>query len=205
MTSFAYLHARPETSSVAGIFYVGKGNTLKRAKSLGGRNKYHAALVSKYGAENVLVGTIECSTEAIAFDLEKGLIKCLQRMGVKLSNMSSGGEGPSGVPASAKQRERMKEINATFSSDQRKAFRAKEPLDTNSRRSKTVTANWEKKSSAEKAAIAAKLSEINLSSWSNPEVRAKRIAGMRGKKKTMSVAALEARKKNAASRYKERK
>lgn len=198
--SFAYLHARPDTSSASGIFYVGKGNRTRRARDFGGRNKYHASVVAKYGSGNILIGTIECSTEPIAFDLETGLIKCLTRMGVKLCNMSTGGEGSSGVPASAAQRLKMKEVNAGLDHAKRSAARKKEPEDTDMRRSETMKTRWESTSSEEKQRRAEQASALNLVSWADPEVRARRIAGMRGKKKTMTAAALEARKLNASKR-----
>jgi len=100
MTSYAYLHARPGTIEASGIFYVGKG-LLKRALSVYGRNKHHQNVVAKHGAENILIGKIECSSEETAFDLEKGLIKCLRRMGVLLTNQTDGGEGTVGIVPSA--------------------------------------------------------------------------------------------------------
>ncbi len=165
-----------------------------------GRNKYHAAIIKKHGAENILVGTIACSTETIAFELEASLIKCLKRMGVKLSNMSSGGEGSAGVPASKNQRLKMKEINERFSSEKRRAARCKEPSDTNARRSETMRLRWAEKTAEEKQAIGKLITANNNSSWSDPVIRAKRIAGMQGKKKTMTPAALESRKRNLAKR-----
>ena len=98
MTFYAYVHARPNTVSADGIFYVGKGSG-KRAHLLSdrhNRNAHHQRIVAKYGAQNVLVGVMECSTEQFAFDLEVGIIKCLTRMGVALSNQTSGGEGAAG-------------------------------------------------------------------------------------------------------------
>lgn len=93
--SFAYVHARPSTINAHGIFYVGKGS-LERSKRFYKRNPHHSNIVSKYGKENILVGTLPCSSEEIAFELEKGLIKCLRRMNVVLSNQTDGGEGFSG-------------------------------------------------------------------------------------------------------------
>jgi hypothetical protein len=88
----AYVHARPGVDGQ--IFYVGKGRK-KRARSLKARNPYHGSVVVKHGAENVGVGFIPCSSEAIAFELEIGLIKILLRNGVKLTNMMDGGKGGS--------------------------------------------------------------------------------------------------------------
>lgn len=87
----AYLHCRPDGTP----FYVGKG-TDARMNRTDGRNPYHTSIVNKYGAANILKGFIKCSTEQIALDLEIGIIKCLKRMGIKLSNMTDGGDGVSG-------------------------------------------------------------------------------------------------------------
>lgn len=94
----AYVHCKPDLS----VFYVGKG-TLARAKSLrkGRRNIVHERTVAKYGAVNIGVGVLECSSEEIAFELEKGLIKCFRAAGIKLVNMTDGGEGKSGCPNSS--------------------------------------------------------------------------------------------------------
>lgn len=109
----AYVHARPNTTSADHIFYVGKGSK-KRAYDLRpstrSSNKHHANIVKKYGRDNVLVGTIECSSEEIALELERGLIKCLRRMGVDLTNKTDGGEGVSGYVAPDDLRKRLSEI-----------------------------------------------------------------------------------------------
>ena len=89
--SVAYLHCRPDGTP----FYVGKG-THKRMRSLETRNPYHGNIVKKHGKDNILVGGLECSSEETALELEKGLIKCLKRMGIQLANMTDGGEGTSG-------------------------------------------------------------------------------------------------------------
>lgn len=88
MISFAYIHCKP-----TGVpFYVGKG-ALRRAKYLGDRNQHHQNIVKKYGKSNILIGTIECSSAEIAYDLEAGIIKCLRRSGVELCNLTAGGDG----------------------------------------------------------------------------------------------------------------
>lgn len=87
-TSYAYLHCKPDGTP----FYVGKG-ALRRAKYLGDRNPHHKATVNKYGASNILKGWLECSNDQVAYELEIGLIKCLRRMGVELTNFTDGGEG----------------------------------------------------------------------------------------------------------------
>lgn len=92
---YAYVHAKPNTVDVSGIFYVGKGHG-KRCLSKHSRNFHHSNVVNKYGMENILIGKFDCSSEKIAFDLEMGLIKCLRRNGVRLANMTDGGEGTIG-------------------------------------------------------------------------------------------------------------
>lgn len=94
-TFFAYMHARPNTEDIHGVFYVGKGKR-DRHKDFSHRTPYHKNVVAKYGAENILIGKYECSNEAVAMELEKGLIKCLKRAGVSLTNFTDGGEGLSG-------------------------------------------------------------------------------------------------------------
>ena len=86
-TRYAYVHCRPDGS----IFYVGKG-AMRRAKNLRERNEYHKRVVAKHGKENIFIGTIECSSDAISLELERGIIKCLKRSGVKLTNCTDGGE-----------------------------------------------------------------------------------------------------------------
>ena len=101
---YAYLHARPTTCTAAGIFYVGKGSG-GRGNDLFRVNQHHRNIVAKHGAKNILVGKLECSSEDVAFELEKGLIKCLRRMQVTLCNRTSGGEGVPGYTRTAEWRE----------------------------------------------------------------------------------------------------
>jgi hypothetical protein len=89
-TSFAYIHCKPDGTP----FYVGKG-ALRRVKYLGERNPYHQATVNKYGKANILIGMLECSTDNIAYELERGIIKCLRRQNIQLTNFTDGGEGTS--------------------------------------------------------------------------------------------------------------
>lgn len=104
IVDYAYVHARPNGS----IFYVGKGRG-DRYKVYKSRNAHHKHIVNKYGSSNILVGRIECSTHDIALELEKGIIKCLGRMGVELSNITEGGMGALGRPVSASTRQKLHE------------------------------------------------------------------------------------------------
>lgn len=102
MESYTYLHCKPDGTP----FYVGKG-TLRRAKYLGERNSYHQATVAKYGKSNILIGMLDCSSSDIAYNLERGLIKCLKRMNIRLTNFTEGGEG--GVNPCPETRKRLSE------------------------------------------------------------------------------------------------
>lgn len=101
-TYYAYVHAKPTNEGAHSIFYVGKGR-LRRVNLLNRstRNLHYTRTVKKYGSENILIGKIACSSEAIAFELERGLIKCLRASGVKLTNLTDGGEGSSGYKPTA--------------------------------------------------------------------------------------------------------
>jgi len=100
---YAYVHARPDGS----IFYVGKGSG-NRAKKLTRRtNAHHKNILAKHGRKNILVGVMECSDEATAFELERGLIACLKRMDVSLVNRTEGGEGCVGLVVTEEQKQKI--------------------------------------------------------------------------------------------------
>lgn len=105
-TFYAYIHCRPDGSP----FYVGKGKD-RRCYEMRGRSSHHQNVINKYGANNILVGKLECSSENIAFDLEKGLIKCHRRMEVELTNKTDGGDGVSGLVHTSETKEK---ISALF-------------------------------------------------------------------------------------------
>ena len=113
---YAYIHYKPDFTP----FYVGKG-LLRRANSLKQRNSYYMATVEKYGAENIIIGKFECSREENAFDLERGIIKCLKKAGVKITNFTDGGEGSSGRVQSEETRAKISaaQIGKTFSAETR--------------------------------------------------------------------------------------
>jgi hypothetical protein len=166
MTYFSYVHARPEAVNQHGIFYVGKGKEA-RCFDLSERNRYHGFVVDKYGKENILIGSLPCSNEQTAFDLEVGLIKCLRRNGVQLTNQTNGGDGSSGYKFSEESKLKM--------SNSAKLLHSKEDV---------------KKSKSEKMKV------INASRWSDPEYRLRTSNAMKGKKKTLSEAGLNARREN---------
>lgn len=166
MTRYAYIHARPDTEDAHGVFYVGKGRAL-RANVLPARNRYHGFVLDKYGAENILVGKLECSNDDIAFELERGLIKCLRRAGVQLTNMTDGGDGTTGhVVTDEGRKRRSDQMKARWADPEQRAYLAKV--------------------SADRAKV----------QWATPESRERLSKALKGNKKTLSEAALAARRAN---------
>jgi len=112
MSYFTYIHARPDTKDVSGVFYVGKGTKARATKIIGcKRNKYYLNVANKCGVDRVLIGLIECSTEENAFLLEKGLIRLMRNQGVRLTNQMEGGRGgASGHVFTEEQRRKLSEI-----------------------------------------------------------------------------------------------
>lgn len=86
-----YQHIRPDTNA---IFYVGKGS-LRRANSRHRRNEHWKSVVAKSGgfATQVVIDGVD---EELAFLVEIELIDQLHRLGLRLTNKTNGGEGPSG-------------------------------------------------------------------------------------------------------------
>jgi hypothetical protein len=91
-------------------FYVGKG-LLKRVKLISRKNKYHTNIVNKYGKENIIVRSMLCRSEQHALDLEVKMIAALRNGGVKLTNMTDGGEGASGYITSEETRIKLSVAN----------------------------------------------------------------------------------------------
>lgn len=103
MTFYAYVHCKPDGTP----FYVGKGDEVRVAFKKRYHNRHHMNILNKYGEENILVGKMECSTEDFAFDLERGLIKRLRKMGVSIVNLTEGGDGTKGAVRSPETRAKM--------------------------------------------------------------------------------------------------
>lgn len=101
MTQFyTYLHCRPNGDP----FYVGKGQGKRCYAFRRNRNLHYLRVVDKYGARNIQVFVFPCETEEEAFEDEIQQIAQLRAEGHALVNISSGGEGKSGVIPSAETR-----------------------------------------------------------------------------------------------------
>jgi hypothetical protein len=95
---YVYEHWRTDRDE---CFYVGKGKGI-RAYKMSCRNRHHAAIQAKVAREGFAIEVkIVASglSENEAFNLEMRRIAFWRDQGVDLANISSGGDGPSGVPA----------------------------------------------------------------------------------------------------------
>lgn len=90
---YVYLHCRPDGTP----FYVGKG-LYRRCYDFRSRSNYHKNVVRKCGGQkSVRVETVECLNEEEAFYQERIFILLLREQGVRLVNLTDGGEGTSGL------------------------------------------------------------------------------------------------------------
>lgn len=142
--NLAYVHS----VEGRGIFYVGKGSK-KRANETNRnrRNLHYNNIADKYGRDNISIGSLECSSELIAFDLEVGLIKCLKRQGIKLANKTNGGEGASGYKMTSEEKEALsKRMTGVVFSDERRARISKALKGNTNGKGKTYTRTDEMRS-----------------------------------------------------------
>lgn len=103
MTFYSYIHCKPDGTP----FYVGKGDESRVSLKKRHHNRHHMNILNKYGETNILVGKMECSSEDISFELERGLIKRLRKMGVPIVNLTDGGDGARGAVRSPETRAKM--------------------------------------------------------------------------------------------------
>lgn len=96
---YTYLHKKPDGS----VFYVGKG-VEGRAFSHDNRNIHWHRTVAKYGFEVQILAYFQSEDEA--FRQERLLIKSFRDSGIKLVNMTDGGEGSSGYKWTDEQKSR---------------------------------------------------------------------------------------------------
>lgn len=102
---YIYEHIRPDTNAV---FYVGKG-TNRRMHSKHRRNAHWNSIVRKAGGF-VVREVIRHEDEELVFLAEQERIDQLKRLDVKLSNMTDGGEGPSGYRHTEQTKQKIAEL-----------------------------------------------------------------------------------------------
>lgn len=99
MIYYTYSHNKPDGTP----FYIGKG--VKNRAYSKKRNKYWQNIVDKYGYEVQILAYWKTNKEAL--DHEILLISCFKDMGIKLTNMTNGGEGMNGHTASQETKEKI--------------------------------------------------------------------------------------------------
>lgn len=103
---YVYEHWRPDKDI---CFYVGKGRG-PRAEIMGRRNPYHKAIqkhVAKLGMCVEVRMVAEGLTEDEAFSVECDRIAFWRAAGVRLANMTNGGEGVVGMKRTAEHQEKI--------------------------------------------------------------------------------------------------
>lgn len=98
---YVYVHRKQSDDQV---FYVGKGR-LYRATETWGRNKFWKNVANKHGWKVDIID--HGLNEKEAFELEISTISFYKSMGVRLCNLTFGGDGPSGYRHSPESRAKM--------------------------------------------------------------------------------------------------
>lgn len=101
---YTYAHIKPDGN----IFYIGKGSG-NRAWKKTRRNQYWKNIVAKYTEYKVQILAV-WQTEKEALDHEIFLISCFHKLGHKLANITSGGEGTSGYKHTEERKQKLKEL-----------------------------------------------------------------------------------------------
>lgn len=94
---YVYIHTRKDTGAV---FYIGKGRA-KRAYVTRRENPHWRNIVAKHGRD---VQIVFHGDEDMCFEVERLLIANYRAAGVKLANLTDGGEGTSGYQFDEQQR-----------------------------------------------------------------------------------------------------
>lgn len=102
---YVYEHLKADTGEV---FYVGKG-CRKRARDKDNRSQYWLNIVKKHGFDVRYV--VKDVDEEFAFLVEQERIDQLKRLGVKLCNLTNGGEGLSGWVMPQELKEKMSKVH----------------------------------------------------------------------------------------------
>jgi len=169
----AYIHARPDGEA----FYVGKGKP-RRAQSLCARNQHHGRIVAKYGRDNIIVDFVPCESESAAFALEIEWIRTLRLFGVKLTNMTDGGEGASGCFPTEETRAKL----SAASKGHKRRLGSKQSEAARAKNAAAQMGNLHLLGHKHSEETKAKIGASNIGRKHSEESKAKRSAALKGKK-----------------------
>lgn len=173
MSILAYIHIPQGSSKANEIFYVGKGSA-KRSRNMSSRSDEHKAYAAKL--PGVDVATLDCSSHEIAYSLEKGLIKCLRRMGAPLVNKTAGGGGLEGFTLSPEQRAKISIRQKGPGNPMRRPEVVAKVLAT-----KAPTLKQSAQKSAQTRALPEnreRISAAQKATWADPAIRERRLKGL---------------------------
>ena len=100
---YTYAHYKKDNNE---IFYIGKGKGNRYKLKDNRRNIYWKRIVAKHGIEPRILAYWNTEEEALSH--EKLLISCFRDMGYKLTNLTDGGEGVSGLEFTEKHKQKLK-------------------------------------------------------------------------------------------------
>lgn len=172
---YVYEHVRPDTGEV---FYVGKG-TKDRVRYITRRGPHHKNIVAKLARSGLSPEVriiLETTDESEAFRVERDRIAYWRLRGVKLANLTDGGEGASGLILSDETRAKIREATKRQFENEDSAMRHKE----------AQRRRWQRPEEREKARLnnmkqfsnpiaRERAAEAQKRNWENPDYRQKRI------------------------------
>lgn len=176
---YVYEHTRNDTGAV---FYIGKG-CGNRAGKRAGRNKYWHNVVNKAGGYSTR-RVADNLDEDLSFLVEIERIDQMRRLGLKLTNLTDGGEGPSGMVVSEETRQLLrsktmsKEAREKISAFQRGRKKNPDAI------AKTAAANRGRKNSEE---VIARMRLVHKGKIITDEHRMKTSAKLKGRQRMVTM------------------
>ena len=132
MTYVTYAHLTPKGK----IFYIGKGSEFRSTTKKNRNSKWHE-IVNKFGGFKTEIMAY-WNLEQEALDHEKVLIDSLRYIGIDLVNITSGGQGVSGLKHTVKTKEVLRQKSLVNGSVQRMKCLAIDPIMIEKRRLKST-------------------------------------------------------------------
>ena len=117
-----YAHYTP----AGNLFYIGKGSEFRSTTKKNRNKKWHEVVRTAGGFETVILA--KWSLEQEALDHEKFLIETLRMMNHKLVNITSGGQGVSGLKHTEQIKKSLSEISLVNGSVERCKAMAIDPI-----------------------------------------------------------------------------